>query len=75
MRIPKRMALAVSGAAFAGATALAMGAATPAGAQTVTGAPQQVTTGHVTTHLISDGWGWDDDFGWDGGWDFGGDWC
>ena len=78
MRIPKRMALAISGAAFAGATALAMGAAAPAGAQTVTGAPQQVTTGHVSTHLISDGWGWgwdDDDWGWDGGWDWGDDWC
>lgn len=51
---PKRMALAISGLAFAGATALSMGAASPASAQTVSHAPQ---------HIFSCGgwgWGWDD---------------
>ncbi|GAB3966030.1 hypothetical protein GCM10029978_030240 [Actinoallomurus acanthiterrae] len=62
MMIPKRMALAISGLAFAGATALTMGAAAPAGAQTVSGAP------HAVTHLATCGW-WGGCGGWWGGWD------
>jgi hypothetical protein len=46
MGISKSMAVAVSGLVFAGSAALALGAATPANAQTVTAAPQQ---------LVSDG--------------------
>jgi hypothetical protein len=44
MRIPKRMALAVSGLACAGATALTLGAAAPASAQTVSGTPAHTVT-------------------------------
>ncbi|MCO6011287.1 hypothetical protein NE236_40690 [Actinoallomurus purpureus] len=77
MRIPKRMALAISGTAFAGATALALGAAAPAGAQAVTTAPHHAVSGHVFSHITTDGWGWGwDDGGWgdgDWGWDDG-DW-
>jgi hypothetical protein len=80
MRIPKRMALAISGAAFAGATTLALGAAAPAGAQTITTAPHHAATGHVVTAIATDGWGWgwgwdDDDWGWgDGDWGWDGCW-
>jgi hypothetical protein len=66
MAISKRLAVAISGAAFAGAAALTMGAAAPAGAATQS-AP---VTGQ---HLVSWGWGcgWDCcDDDWDD-WD----WC
>jgi hypothetical protein len=58
---PKRMALAISGLAFAGATALTMGAASPASAQ---------TTPSTSQHIFSCGWdwGWDDCGCWDGWW-------
>jgi hypothetical protein len=81
MRIHKRVALAISGAAFAGTTVLALGVAGPAGAQAITtaphhavaSAPHQANAGHVVGAIRTDGWGWDDDdWGWDGGWD--GDW-
>jgi hypothetical protein len=77
MRIPKRMALAISGAAFAGATALALGAAPVAGAQittaphnTIAAAPHHAIAGHVSSQIRTDGWGWDEEWGWSGGgWD------
>lgn len=62
MRIPKRMALGISGLAFAGATALTLGAAAPAGAQTMSVAPQQAQL------LPSCGGGWGGGFGCWGGW-------
>ncbi|GAA4607530.1 hypothetical protein GCM10023195_28680 [Actinoallomurus liliacearum] len=64
MRIPKRMALGISGLAFAGATALTLGAAAPAGAQTVSGAPQSLVT-------CGGGWGgcWSGWDCWDDCWD------
>ncbi|MEV0400988.1 hypothetical protein [Actinoallomurus sp. NPDC050550] len=62
MMIPKRMALAISGLAFAGATALTMGAAAPAGAQTVSSTPQ-----HTATLATCGSWGGCG--GWWGGWD------
>ncbi|MCO6008945.1 hypothetical protein NE236_28620 [Actinoallomurus purpureus] len=64
MRIPKRMALAVSGLAFAGATALTLGAAAPAGAQTVSSTPQHAISGHFWGGC-GGGWGWGG--GWGGG--------
>jgi hypothetical protein len=67
MAISKRLAVAISGAAFAGAAALTMGAATPAGAATVS-AP---ATGQHLTSLVTWGWGcWDCCDDWDD-WD----WC
>ncbi|GAB3987875.1 hypothetical protein GCM10029978_108380 [Actinoallomurus acanthiterrae] len=65
MRIRKWMALATSGAALAGTTALGLGAAVPAGAQ-VTAAPHGagVTASHhdVAGHMLSGirtgGWGY-----------------
>jgi hypothetical protein len=70
MAISKRLALVVSGAAFAGAAALTMGA-TPAGAAT-TRAP--ATAHHASiVSLFGCGWGGcgcDDDCDWDC-WD----WC
>jgi hypothetical protein len=69
MRIPKRMALAVSGLAFAGATALTLGAAAPAGAQTVTGTPAHTATfGGCWGGFGGFGGCWDDC--WDDCWDF-----
>lgn len=69
MRIPKRIAIALSGLAFAGSTALTLGAALPASAQTAQRAPA-TTSSHVVTQ-----WGWDDgDWGWGGGWGWGDDW-
>lgn len=65
MRIPKRMALGISGLAFAGATALTLGAAAPAGAQTVSGTPQHSQS--IISHLISCGGGWGGC--WSGCWD------
>jgi hypothetical protein len=75
MKIQKRVALAISGAAFAGTTALAFGVAGPAGAQAITSAPHnavaaaphQASVGHVAGAIRTDGWGWDwdDDWGWD----------
>lgn len=61
MRIPKRMALGISGLAFAGATALTLGAAAPAGAQTVSSAPAQVQF----LPACGGGWGWGCWSGWD----------
>jgi hypothetical protein len=58
MRVPKRMALGISGLAFAGATALTLGAAAPAGAQTVSSTPQHAQS--IISHLIGCGGGWDD---------------
>lgn len=46
MRISRRMGVAISGLAFAGATALTLGTAGPASAQTVTAAPQHATTSY-----------------------------
>jgi hypothetical protein len=68
MAISKRLAVAISGAAFAGAAALTMGAATPAGAAT-TSAP---ATGQHVSLVSWFGCGWDccDDCDWDC-WD----WC
>jgi hypothetical protein len=68
MRIPKRMALAISGLAFAGATALTLGAAAPAGAQTVSSTPQHMSS------CWGGGWGggcggWGGWGGWDDCWD------
>lgn len=66
MAISKRLALAISGAAFAGAAALTMGA-TPAGAAT-TSAP--ATAQHVSNLVSWWGCGWDcccdcwDDWDW-----------
>lgn len=73
MRIPKRIAIALSGLAFAGSTALTLGAALPASAQTAP-TTAKATSSHVVTQW---GWGWDDDWGWGGGWDdwgWGGGW-
>lgn len=68
MTIPKRMALTISGLAFAGATALTLGAAAPAGAQTVTSTPQQTISGHFWGGCGFDGCGF-------GGFGFGFDDC
>lgn len=43
MRLSKRMVLAISGLGFAGATALTLGAAAQASAQTVANAPQRAS--------------------------------
>ena len=68
MAISKRLAVAISGAAFAGVAALTMGAATPAGAAT-TNVP---VTGQHLGSLVS-WWGcWDCCDDWDD-WDW--DWC
>jgi hypothetical protein len=79
MRTPKRVAIAVSGLALAGSSALTLGAALPASAHTV-----QTTAATTSSHVVTDGWGWgwDDDWGsgpgwgwntgWGGGW--GGGW-
>jgi hypothetical protein len=67
MKIRKRIALAISGLAVAGFSALTLGTANPAGAQTATVASHQTT--------ISNGcWGYYDDcgYGWDDDWDYGG---
>jgi hypothetical protein len=62
MAVKKRLALAISGAAFAGAAALTMGAASPADAATMS-APAS------TQHLVTcGGWGC-------GCWDWCDDWC
>lgn len=70
MAISKRLAVAISGAAFAGAAALTMGAASPASAATTAPATAQ----HIGTSLVTWwGCGWDccccDDWG---DWDW---WC
>ncbi|WP_285577236.1 hypothetical protein [Actinoallomurus iriomotensis] len=75
MRIRTRMATAIGGAAVAGMTALAVGTATPAGAQqarppvqAASVTPLQATTAQGCWG--DDCWGWDDDdYGWGGGWD------
>lgn len=70
MRVPKRMAIALSGLTLAaGAGALSMGVATPASAQTA-------STAAVANHTVGgDGWWWSD-FGWDdGGFGWGWDDC
>ncbi len=70
MRIPKRMALAVSGLAFAGTSALTMGAALPASAQTPSTASQHAVSSPYWGGCWG-GWDWDWGFGcgcWDGGW-------
>jgi hypothetical protein len=65
MKIRKRIALAISGLAVAGVSALTLGTAIPAGAQTATAAPHHTTVSHGC-------WGWDDcGYGWDD-WDYGG---
>lgn len=65
MRIPKRMALAVSGLAFAGTTALTLGAALPAGAQTPSTAAQHAVSSPYWGGGCWGDWGW-----WGGGcWD------
>lgn len=68
MRIPKRMALAVSGLAFAGTTALTLGAALPAGAQT----PATVSHQSTSVPFCWGDWGWGGGWGgcgcWDSGW-------
>jgi hypothetical protein len=46
MGISRRMGVAISGLAFAGATALTLGAAQPASAQTATVVPQHATAGY-----------------------------
>jgi hypothetical protein len=46
MRISRRMGVAISGLAFAGAAVTTLGAAGSASAQTVTVAPQHAITGH-----------------------------
>jgi hypothetical protein len=46
MRISRRMGVAISGLAFAGAAVTTLGAAGSANAQTVTVAPQHSVTGH-----------------------------
>jgi hypothetical protein len=68
MAISKRLAVAISGAAFAGAAALTMGA-TPAGAAT---ASAPATGQHIASLASWWGCGWDccDDCDWDC-WD----WC
>jgi hypothetical protein len=66
MAISKRLALVISGAAFAGAAALTMGAS-PAGAAT-TSAP--ATGQHLVSHFGWWGCGWDCCDDWDD-WD----WC
>ncbi|MEV5704267.1 hypothetical protein [Actinoallomurus sp. NPDC052274] len=66
MRIPKRIAIAISGAAFAGATTLFLGTAVQAGAQVaiaphngIAVAPQHTAAGHISTQIRTD----DDDWG------------
>lgn len=61
MIIQKRMALTISGAAFAGAMALTLGAAGPAGAQTTTTshhaiatAPHHALAGHMSGQIRAD---------------------
>ena len=68
MRIPKRMALAVSGLAFAGTTALTLGAALPASAQTPATASQQAASAPFCWGDWGWGWGWGGCGCWDGGW-------
>ncbi|MCW2945227.1 MAG: hypothetical protein JWR24_1944 [Actinoallomurus sp.] len=58
MGIPTRMGVAISGLAFAGATALSLGAAAPASAQTATTTPH-----HAVTH-----WGGHKDY-WKDSWE------
>lgn len=67
MRITKRMAIAISGAAFAGATTLFLGTAVPSGAQIVAAphygiavAPQHTTAGQISTHTRTDDDNWGD---------------
>jgi hypothetical protein len=47
MQLSKKMSIAISSLAFAGATALTMGAALPAGAQTVSAAPRHISIAPV----------------------------
>ena len=58
MGIRKRVAVGISGLAFAGATALTLGAATPASAQTLTTAPNHAVVGQSTHkhHWRSESW-------------------
>jgi hypothetical protein len=63
MGIPKRVAVGISGLAFAGATALTLGAATPASAQTVTTAPSHGVAGYGQStykhHWRSESWSYE----------------
>lgn len=68
MRIPKRMALAVSGLAFAGTTALTLGAALPAGAQAPSTTSQHAVSSPSWGGCWGGDWGWDGCGCWDSGW-------
>ncbi len=69
MGISKRLALVVSGAAFTGFAALALGAAAPASAAVAAPASAPATGTHLVSHLFGCGC-WDDcdddwdDWGW-----------
>jgi hypothetical protein len=69
MGISRRMGAAISGLAFAGATALTLGAAGPAGAQTVSAAPQHSVAHYwsPTKHWTSGNWTYDYWESWDWG--------
>lgn len=73
MRIRTRVAGVVAGTAFAGLTALAMGTATPAGAQPIQPANQAVSVAPQHAAITQSCWGgdcWDDWGDWGGGgWD------
>ena len=60
MRLSKRMALTISGLGFAGVTALTMGAAAPAHAQTTSSAPRHVSVAPAWGGCFDDCF--DDDF-------------
>jgi hypothetical protein len=62
MGIPKRIMVTISGLAFTGATALMIGAATPASAAT---SATPAGTVSVVAPVQWDDWGWDDGWGWD----------
>lgn len=68
MQIPKRLALVLSGAAFAGAAALTVGAAAPASAAVSAPASAPATGQSLVSHIFD--WGccggcWDDCDDWD----------
>ncbi len=67
MGISKRLALVLSGAAFAGTAALTLGAAAPAGAAVAAPASAPATGTHLTSIFGCGGcWGcWDDCDDWD----------
>jgi hypothetical protein len=63
MGISRRVAVAISGLAFAGAAVTTLGAAAPAGAQTATVTPRHSVTGYSIVdkhrHWRSGGWIYD----------------